>query len=740
MRDGIIQPDWAQRLNERRSMTFIGRATERRLFRDAVSASVPPFQVFALVAPGGAGKTTLLKMLASDCIELKTEAITLDGRSFQANPNDFLASFRAALQTDAGQDLWQTVAGRGRFVLFIDNYDALFPLNNWLCDAFFPRLPQNAFVVTASRQMLPEPWQTDTAWKALIHTRALDNLSADESADYLTLRGVPAAEHDEIVRFSHGHPLTLSLVADLYARRPEFRFEHVTTPDVVQTIVRRFAGDVTDAVCRHALEACTLVRVMTESLLCAMLDVPDAGQPFAWLCNLSFVDATPSGIYPHDLAREVLALDLKWRHPDRYDALRLRAHEYYHKRLQHHDETVRHDALTDLLFLHRRHDVLNPLLGQAGGAAMLPEAERAARSDHARIVQLIQNLEGTDSARVAARWLALHPEGARVVRGTDGAIDAFLFILRLRMQADELFVDSVDQQAPVRGVNDEISTALCAYVLGDNPEGRPLLRDGEKMTITRYSVDAETHQRPSPRMAALTVELVHDFVTTPRLKFTFNVMANPDEWEAIAHRLNFFNRLDGFRFVVDGLTFGVFMQDWRHESPQQWMARIAPDREWNPVPDEQSAAVAATPEAQLLSGLTSKPTTDPASTTWLPHVRHALRHLHTPDMLMKNPFIELRSVRNMMSDTTHDTPITNVFGPALALQRLVIDTIQTFATQPDRKKMYSALLYTHIKPKGTQERVAEFLDIPFSTYRGHLRSGIATLAAVLWDIEANTRG
>ena len=234
------------------------------------------------------------------------------------------------------------------------------------------------------------------------------------------------------------------------------------------------------------------------------------------------------------------------------------------------------------------------------------------------------------------------------------------------MQAGELFVDSVDQQAPVREVNDEITTALCAFVLGDNPEGRPLLRDGEKMTITRYGVDAKTHQRPSPGVAALTVELVRDFVTTPNLKLTFNVMANPDEWEPIARQLNFFQRLQPFQFAVGGLTFGVFMQDWRHESPQHWIARIAPDREWHPVSDKHPAIVAATPEAQPLSRLTSKLTTDASSTAWLRHTRHALKHLHAPDVLMKNPLIELTIVRNMTSDTTHNTANINVFGPALA--------------------------------------------------------------------------
>src|SRR5690606_39544894 len=115
-----------------------------------------------------------------------------------------------------------------------------------------------------------------------------------------------------------------------------------------------------------------------------------------------------------------------------------------------------------------------------------------------RIVQLIQNVEGPASARVAARWLALHPEGARVVRGTDGGVAAFLFILRLRMQAGELFVDSVDQQAPVREVNDEITTALCAFVLGENPEAGTLLRHGEKVTSTPTDQDAKRNKPTHP--------------------------------------------------------------------------------------------------------------------------------------------------------------------------------------------------------------------------------------------------
>lgn len=39
--------------------------------------------------------------------------------------------------------------------------------------------------------------------------------SAAASRTYLTRRGVPAEQHDGIVRFTHGYPLALTLVADL---------------------------------------------------------------------------------------------------------------------------------------------------------------------------------------------------------------------------------------------------------------------------------------------------------------------------------------------------------------------------------------------------------------------------------------------------------------------------------------------------------------------------------------------
>jgi hypothetical protein len=46
-----------------------------------------------------------------------------------------------------------------------------------------------------------------------------------------------------------------------------------------------------------------------------MLATPDVHELFEWLRGLSFIESGRLGLYPHDLAREALVADLRWRHP-----------------------------------------------------------------------------------------------------------------------------------------------------------------------------------------------------------------------------------------------------------------------------------------------------------------------------------------------------------------------------------------------------------------------------------------
>jgi len=61
----------------------------------------------------------------------------------------------------------------------------------------------------------------------------------------------------------------------------------------------------------------------------------------------------PSGSVSHDLTREVLTADLRWRNPDWYAELHRRARIYYTTRLQQTHAQEQHRVLFDYIFLHR---------------------------------------------------------------------------------------------------------------------------------------------------------------------------------------------------------------------------------------------------------------------------------------------------------------------------------------------------------------------------------------------------
>lgn len=104
---------------------------------------------------------------------------------------------------------------------------------------------------------------------------------------------------------------------------------------------------------RQSLEACALVRAMTESVLRIALKTDDAGELFMWLRSLSFVEDSAHGLTLHDLARDALDSDLRWRDPTRYEELRHRLHEHLGNQIQDSTGDLQQRLMLDGLFLHR---------------------------------------------------------------------------------------------------------------------------------------------------------------------------------------------------------------------------------------------------------------------------------------------------------------------------------------------------------------------------------------------------
>jgi hypothetical protein len=185
--------------------------------------------------------------------------------------------------------------------------------------------------------------------------------------------------------------LALSLLTDLYRLQPErFTARH---PDVIQALVRRLLDDVPTPLHRRALEVCAHLRVTTEDRLAEALMINDASGLFEWLRSLSFIESGPAGVFPHDLTRDVIEADLRWRSPERYRQLHDDVRRGIVRQLQHGSTAERQMAFSDLLFLHRNNPIMRPLFqwDTLGQAPPTP----AAIQDHDPLVDIVRRMRAT---------------------------------------------------------------------------------------------------------------------------------------------------------------------------------------------------------------------------------------------------------------------------------------------------------------------------------------------------------
>jgi hypothetical protein len=68
------------------------------------------------------------------------------------------------------------------------------------------------------------------------------------------------------------------------------------------------------------------------------------------------------------------------------------------------------------------------------------------------------------------------------------------------------------------------------------------------------------------------------------------------------------------------------------------------------------------------------------------------------------------------------------------------EAVDALRDDPRDDKLVRALECTYLRPAPTQEAAAELLDLPFSTYRGHLTRGLQRVVDWLWQRELHGPG
>ncbi|RME57048.1 MAG: ATP-binding protein [Caldilineae bacterium] len=681
-------------LTAARRRFFVGRRAELELFSQALLAGESPFAVLYLFGPGGVGKTTLLREYARLAAEHGRAVYRLDGRDIEPSPPGFLHALSQAISAGTSPLTLNDLPILPPSVLFLDTYERLTPLDNWLRETFLPALPAHLLVVIAGRQPPSEPWRTDPAWRDLTRIISLRNLRPEESRQLLTTLDVPAMLQEAVLNVAYGHPLALVLLADWLAlgatTAEEVSLEQAT--DAVHLLVERFMQDVPTPLHRQALEICALARVTTEALLVEVLGEEAAPALFAWLRGLSFIEAGPDGIFPHDLVRDVLEADLRWRNPEAWRQLYRQVRHHLGRRFWQSSGLARQQAFFDLIYLQRHHPLMKPFYDWRALGGAYPEPAKP--QDHPHLLAMVEQHEGRESARIAAYWLRRQPQAFVVFRGAAPLPVGFTANLVLDTITPE------DEQA------DPALRAIWAFVRRYGP-----LRPGERIQIARFWMGSDAYQTPLTHNM-ITLNTVITWLTTPNLAWTFCCTADPPSWERLFTYINF-RRVDEADFDVGGRRYGSFAHDWRAEPLQQWREILA-ERELDMAFRPEPATAPASPPLVVLS-----------QPEFADAVRQALRDYSRPDALAHNPLLRSRVLRDMAGPNP---------GPE-ALQSLLRAAAESLATNPKDEKLYRALYHTYFRPAPTQEAAAELLDLPFSTYRYHLGKGIQRVTEWLWQRE-----
>ena len=699
-----MSPSLADRLTQARHKRFVGRDGELSVFESALRSETLPFYILHIFGPGGVGKTSLLQEYALLSERHGARAIYLDARNIDLSPDAFTNSLGALLGGHNGESIPGLLnASPQRTVILIDTYEALTPLDGWLRTTFLPQLPDTVLTVLAGRSSPDAAWQGDTGWQDLVRVISLRNLSQDEGRSFLNKRGLPADHQQGILEFTRGHPLALSLVAELYSQRGHVGLHPEESPDVVKTLMERFVQQVPGPAHRTALEACALVRVTTESLLGEMLGISASGTTsegvhslFEWLRELSFIESSPEGLFPHDLARETLATDLRWRNPDWYVELHNRARKYYTDRLRQTSGLTQQRLMLDTVFLHRDNAVIRSFFDWQSTGSIVPYAME--ESDNLRLQQMVTQHEGKESAELAIHWFKKYPQNVTVWRDTEGAPLGFLLSLPLHLVDDE---DSKRDPA----VN---------HTQGFLKNHAPL-HENEVALLFRFWMARDTYQGISPIQSLIFIQVAKQYLTTPNLAFTFFPCAEPDFWAAILSYAEL-TRYPEADFEIGGKRYGIYGHDWRAMTPSAWIARLA-EKEVGGI--GQAAPAVVEPVIFLSQDDFSKA------------VKQALQDFARPGGLAANPLLRSR----LVSEAIVRSGLKGSKEQIEILKSRIKEAAEALRVHPRDEKLFRALDQTYLHPAPTQEAAAELLDLPFSTYRRHLTSGIQRLTEILWRQE-----
>ncbi len=684
----------ADMLEFERKGSFVGRDLEISIFQKILLKETNTLLLY-FYGPGGQGKTTLMKKCIDVCQQYHIPYIHLDGREINAHPSSFIESLHSKLSLRPFEDVIESLDKLQReHVLFIDTYEKLSPIDDWIRTVFLPQLPTFFSTVIFGRNPLSLSWTIDPGWKKYMQSIQLRNLSPDQANQFLVKRHLPSHAIPEILSFTHGHPLALSLVADMYSLAKKAEFNPDQSPDLIKSLLELFVQNVPGPAHRAALEISALAHFTSESLLQEVLGMEQVQGLFDWLRNLSFFDQNNSGIFPHDIARETLSRDVKWRNPDWYHALHDKIRNYYIKKLSTTNGVQQRIVLNELIFLHRLNPMVKPFFDWAEHGSYWQDQYKMDQ-DFEPLYQMVLQHEGIESAELFSYWANSPASEIWVYRNPEQ--QALAFVMRIQIQ-------KIKAETPDQFVNEIKSFADTNWNL----------RQEDHISLFRYWMAKESYQNVSNLQSVMFLSIVQ-YYFTPGLSISMLLCREPEFWKVVLNYADLTHMVQ-FDFTVAGNKYGWYMHDWRKRPPLMWLELLG-KREVEMVDNYDEASREAVSVLIL-----SEEEFDIS-------IQQAIRNYHQSDLLLQNPILKSRLVLNKAGNEAKDAERIKI------LRERIDEALKIIEASPVDSKFYRVLQRTFVNPVGAQEKVADYLNMSFSTYRRYLKTALEKLSRLLWNME-----
>ena len=464
---------------------IVGRDDELACLRTLLDDGGPLVAVVHGLA--GSGKSTLVRTFGREAVAAGATLVAIDGREVEPTPAGVLAALGRSLGAPTQDPRAALAALPGPVVVSIDTAERLRLVDAWLRQELLLSLPAHARVVIATRDAPGAVWRS--SFGELLSTVPLGPLAPADAAAVLRRAGLDEDQAAWVNRFVHGHPLSLQLAASALRERPDAA-EDAMLPTVVQELAGLYL-DGLDPSTREALDATSVVRRVTLSLLGAVLPDSAPQDAFARLAALPFVELGREGLVVHDTVREAVCALLRATDPVRHRAHRRDAWRQIRREIDGATGPARWASLADMIHL-----VEEPLVREA----FLPSAvqhyavEPAREGDLPAIETIVGRHDPVEQVALVRAWWQAVPAAFRVARSPRGDVVAFTIlgdladVPRHLLSADPLCAvwrAHLREQPVPRGQRVLLARAALAFGTGAAPSPclAALLRDMERASL-----------------------------------------------------------------------------------------------------------------------------------------------------------------------------------------------------------------------------------------------------------------